>query len=59
MALFTWVLFTHPHEESEKSRRTKRKINTLRKQVINSPIPDRSVTARSNYYNGSKHAIQP
>jgi hypothetical protein len=59
MALFTCVLFTHTHEESEKSRRTKRKINTLRKQVINSPIPDRSVTTRCSYYNEGKHAIQP
>jgi hypothetical protein len=57
MALFTCVLFTHPHEENEKSRRTGRKINTLRKQVIKSPIPDRSVTARSNdYTTKSKHA---
>jgi hypothetical protein len=59
MALFTCVLLTHPHEESEKSKRTNRKINTLRQQVIKSPIPDRSVNARSNDYTGSKHAIHP
>jgi len=35
------------------------KINTVRKEVINSPIPDKSAAARSNDYNGSKHAIQP
>jgi hypothetical protein len=56
MALFTCVLFTYPHEENEKSRRTERKINTLRKQAIKSPIPDRSVNARSNDYTESKHA---
>jgi len=44
MALFTCVLLTHPHEESEKSKRTKRKINTLRRQIINSPIPDKGIT---------------
>jgi hypothetical protein len=59
MAFFTCVLFTHPHEENEKSRRTGRKINTLRKQVIISPIPDWSVPARSNDHTESKHALQP
>jgi hypothetical protein len=56
MELFTCVLFTYPHEENEKSRRTEKKINTLRKEIIKSPIPDRSVTARSNDYTESKHA---
>jgi hypothetical protein len=59
MAFFTCVLFKYPHEENEKRRRTERKINTLREQVINSPIPDRSAASRNNDYNGSKHAIQP
>jgi hypothetical protein len=59
MALFTCVLFTYPHEENERSRRIEKKINTLRKEIIKSPIPDRSVTAKSNDYTESKHAIQP
>jgi hypothetical protein len=44
MALFTCVLLTQRHEESEKSKRNGRKINTLRKQFISSPIPGKTVT---------------
>jgi len=44
MALLTCVLLTQTHEESEKTKRTGRKINTLRKQFISSLSPGKTVT---------------